>query len=386
MQHLSKKPTKPLAQYIMVGGFLGAGKTTAILKLAQHLKAHGRTVGLITNDQAAGLVDTQMERAEGFPVEEIAGGCFCCRFNSLVDASQRLAKVAQPDVFIAEPVGSCTDIMATVTIPMQKLYGDRYRLAPLTVLVDPNRIQRVLGIGGGQPFAPKVIYIYLKQLEEANIIVINKCDRIGTTELKNLQNTLAKKFPHAEVMTISARHGTGMEAWFDRVLSGELAASGIVDIDYLTYGAGEAMLGWLNATAQIQAKHAVDGNQLLQEIAQFLQKQLVALSAEVAHLKMALAGSDHDMAVVNLVSTDATPEQSLRLSQPITNGVLTLNLRAETTPDVLETIVRSLPAHMGHEHEIELTLMGLESFKPGQPNPTHRMDSDGVTHRPILKE
>ena len=46
------------ARYVMIGGFLGAGKTTAILKLAEHLKNKGKRVGLITNDQSVDLVDT----------------------------------------------------------------------------------------------------------------------------------------------------------------------------------------------------------------------------------------------------------------------------------------------------------------------------------------
>jgi Ni2+-binding GTPase involved in maturation of urease and hydrogenase len=74
------------AEYIMVGGFLGAGKTTALLRLAQHMTAQGRRVGLITNDQSYGLVDSVLVGAHGFPVEEITGGCFCCRFDSLIEA------------------------------------------------------------------------------------------------------------------------------------------------------------------------------------------------------------------------------------------------------------------------------------------------------------
>ena len=70
------------ARYIMVGGFLGAGKTTAILRLAEMLRDDGQRVGLITNDQSVNLVDTAVLAAHGFPVEEITGGCFCCRFNS----------------------------------------------------------------------------------------------------------------------------------------------------------------------------------------------------------------------------------------------------------------------------------------------------------------
>src|SRR5947209_19976532 len=145
--------------YLMIGGFLGAGKTTAILKLARHLSSEGRRVGLITNDQSVGLVDSVvLANGDEFPVEEITGGCFCCRFNSLLEASERLSETTRPDVFIAEPVGSCTDLVAAVSFPLRKIYGDAYRVAPLSVLVDPIRAERVLGLASGNSFSSKVLY------------------------------------------------------------------------------------------------------------------------------------------------------------------------------------------------------------------------------------
>ncbi len=107
----------------MIGGFLGAGKTTSVAALAQHLSDQDQKVGLITNDQGRELVDTAMLRSKGFATEEIPGGCFCCRFNSLVDAAGKLTESTRPDVFIAEPVGSCTDLVATVTYPLRRIYG-----------------------------------------------------------------------------------------------------------------------------------------------------------------------------------------------------------------------------------------------------------------------
>src|SRR5215207_3721608 len=174
------------ARYIMIGGFLGAGKTTAVAALAQRLTDQGLRVGLITNDQGSELVDTAMLRSKGFATEEIPGGCFCCRFNSLVDAAERLTAATQPDVFIAEPVGSCTDLVATVTYPLRRIYGDSFLIAPVSVLIDPVRAARVLGIESGGSFSEKVVYIYKKQLEEADIIVINKIDLLAPSRIQEL--------------------------------------------------------------------------------------------------------------------------------------------------------------------------------------------------------
>jgi G3E family GTPase len=70
-------------RFLMVGGFLGAGKTTTLGRLAQIYRQRGLNVGIVTNDQAANLVDTQLLRAHGHRVGEVAGGCFCCSFNDL---------------------------------------------------------------------------------------------------------------------------------------------------------------------------------------------------------------------------------------------------------------------------------------------------------------
>ena len=68
-----------------MGGFLGAGKTTLICQAARRLSQQGKKVGLIANDQAANLVDAAVLKETGAVVEEVAGGCFCCKFPDLID-------------------------------------------------------------------------------------------------------------------------------------------------------------------------------------------------------------------------------------------------------------------------------------------------------------
>lgn len=361
------------ADYVMVGGFLGAGKTTALLRLAEHFTGQGRRVGLITNDQSQGLVDTSMVNAQGYPVEEITGGCFCCRFNSLTDAADRLTRDAQPDVFLAEPVGSCTDLRATVQYPLRRLYGDGYRVAPLSVLVDPTRAARILGLESGRTFSPKVQYVYEKQLEEADLIVINKSDLLGDAQRDSLERALKARFEQADIVTVSARTGANLDDWFAR-LSGTLDSRPAMEVDYDLYADGEALLGWLNATCRLSASTPFDGNRFLQRFADDVQKRLADRGIEIAHFKMTLSpDTGNDLAVLNLVRTDSRSESVHRLADDVTGGDLIVNLRAEGDPDELKALAVAGLDRAAQEMGVATTVEHIEHFRPGRPEPTHRM-------------
>lgn len=364
------------ADYIMVGGFLGAGKTTALLRMAEHLTAQGRRVGLITNDQSRGLVDTALVNSQGFPVQEITGGCFCCRFNSLVAAAERLADVAKPDVFLAEPVGSCTDLRATVQYPLRRLYGDNYRIAPLSVLVDPVRALRMLGLESGKTFSPKVRYVYGKQLEEAEIIVVNKSDLIVPERLTVLTVALCTAYPEAELYSVSARTGADLDRWFARVAGTESDRRRAPLVDYEAYAEGEALLGWFNGTFDVTAGSLFDGNTFLWDVARSVRLRLVAQSIEIAHLKMVLTPDEHvgDVAALNLVSSDGEPELSHTLKDRLCAGELIVNLRGEGAPEALRNAVREALAGAAAELAAVVEIVHAEEFRPARPVPTHRMD------------
>jgi len=362
----------PKARYLMVGGFLGAGKTTAILQLAQRLHREGTRVGLITNDQSFGLVDTALLNSQGLPVEEITGGCFCCRFQSLMDAAGKLTQAAAPDVFIAEPVGSCTDLRAAVSYPLRRIYGDDYQIAPLSVLVDPVRARRILGLETGKAFSEKVLYVYDKQLEEADIIVINKTDLLDAAQLEKLQSALAAKYPKARVLAMSARTGEGTEAWHQTMLAGDMDLREAPEVDYEIYAEGEALLVWLNASARLDSAGSFDGNALLRSIADAIQARLEADGGEIAHLKMTLSPDEgNDIGVLNLVRGDGNPESIHQLQDEVESGELLINLRAEADPELLRDAVTAALKSLAPG--IRVTIEHTECFRPAKPQPTYRM-------------
>ena len=323
--------------------------------------------------RAPALVDSAIGRSKQFPVEEISGGCFCCKFDSLVDAARHLAEdpSARPDIFLAEPVGSCTDLVATVGLPLQAIYGGDFVVSPLSVVVDPVRALRVFQLEEGRGFSENVCYIYKKQLEEAGSIAINKTDLVSSEQLATLREFFEKEMPGVEIFEISARGREGLNPWFESILEGEMDAAKVLDIDYDQYGDGEALLGWLNATVEVAAEDEVDGNELLLELASALRTSMDERGYEVAHLKATVTPDDAptELAAVNLVRTESTPELSHRLVEPLESGELLLNIRAEAPPEDLEAATQAALAAIS---SAKLSVRRLEHFRPGKPQPTHR--------------
>ena len=357
-------------RFAMIGGFLGAGKTTTLARLARFYTRRGQKVGLVTNDQAADLVDTTSLRSQGFAVGEIAGACFCCRFNDLVETVGKLESAERPDIILAEPVGSCTDLVATVVQPLKDLYGLRFEVAPYVVLFKPSHGLRILKDEKKAGFSPKAAYIFRKQLEEADAIAINRLDELSPAATVELTGLIEKQFPGTPVLRVSARTGQGFDA-----LTALLDQEGnwgrkILDIDYDTYAEGEAEMGWLNSSIRVKADRpfALDG--LLLDVVSRLREALAGV-AEVAHLK-AIGLSDLSFGVANLVSSASQPELSLPSAGEISEFDLIVNARVAAAPEVLEQCVRAQVAEACAVAGAQAEFVTLQSFRPGRPMPTHR--------------
>jgi G3E family GTPase len=358
-------------RFVMVGGFLGAGKTTTLARLARHYHQRGQRIGLVTNDQAQGLVDTMSLRAQGFAVEEVPGACFCCRFNDLVGRVEQLQAGERPDVILAEPVGSCTDLVATVVQPLKDLYGNRFEVAPYAVLFKPSHGLRILRNESGTGFSPKAAYIFRKQLEEADAIVINRIDEIAGTELDEAAERVERLYPGTPILRVSAKTGRNFD-----LLTQFLDQQGdfgrrILDIDYDTYAEGEAELGWLNGSAHVKSgdKFALDS--LLLEVIARLRDALARQGLEVAHLK-AIGLSDLSFGVANLVSSHQQPEMSLPSHGYVSEADVIVNARVAADPAVLEQHVRRVVGEVCQSRGAEAQFVNMQSFRPGRPQPTHR--------------
>jgi Putative GTPases (G3E family) len=359
----------------LVGGFLGAGKTTALEALARELTRRGKRVGIVTNDQAAGLVDTQTLGRLQLPIAEVAGGCFCCRFEDLLDSAQRVLDRAPVDVLLCEPVGSCTDMAATVLEPLRRFYGGVLRLAPFTVLVDPARSEEMASLPAS------VAYIFEKQLEEADVLAVSKSDLLAEEEARRLATELGARHGKA-AFALSGWSGDGIAHWADLLLDeGESPIRALQSIDYDLYAEGEAELGWLNAAAEVTAVPSLDAGQFARDVLNRIQTVCAAERAAIAHVKASIAdGSDVLLARANLTQTEGTPVVAAGDADSLytSRATLTLNARVGIDPGILGGIVIEAVQGAAAEAGATARITSLQSFRPGYPRPPYRFAGPAV--------
>lgn len=353
---------------ILVGGFLGSGKTTLLWESARRLTGRGHSVGLVTNDQAPDLVDTAFLSRSGAGVREVSGSCFCCNFDGFTNAVRSLID-QKACIIIAEPVGSCTDLSATIMQPLKDKHPE-IDLAPLTVLVDPGRVREVLQEGDSIMHA-SALYILRLQMEEADHILLNKADTLDSGECNAMGDLVTTAFPAAKVGSVSAKTGDGVDVWLDAILADKAVAQRIVDVDYDRYAEGEAVLGWLNAVIQL---HAHDKNPGWRGVAECLLNRMYSSfkdrRAEIGHVKLAL-DSEGGQGTANLTRLDG--EITFRDFDSLTGdrASLILNARVQMSPYELETIVRKAVALL-EKDGVSAEILTLRCLMPGRPNPTHR--------------
>jgi len=364
-------------RFVLVGGFLGAGKTTLLQQAATRLAARGHRVALLVNDQAADLVDTAVLQETGAEVDEVSGGCFCCRFDDMVAAIDRLKLKARPDFIVAEPVGSCTDLSATVLQPLKQMYGRQVEPAPYSVLIDVKQVRALMRLkeryqapSGG--FPDDVLYIYRTQVEEADAIVLNKADLVAPADLEDLRLQLAAQFPDTPIVAISALSGEGVDRWLDLVCEGRPAGRKIAAVDYDTYAAGEAALGWMNAAATLRADAAVDWISLARQLLESVQTAVQRAGGQIGHLKLFLTGRGRGHVAGNVTSNDGPAALRGSLAQDARQVSLLLNARVRIHAEQLRDIAEASLQAVAARHGVEAEISNMRSFFPSRPVPTHR--------------
>lgn len=179
---------------LVFAGFLGSGKTTLILALAEQLAAAGIRTCFIVNEVGEVGIDQQVMRDGGLEVYEITAGCICCQLTiDLVTTLQEIATRFQPEVVIVEASGVATP--AGILGALSHYAGPPLAGIHTVTVVDPTRIEPLLAV---------MTPLIEGQIQGADEIVITKLDEATPDEVDIARGAAERLRPEAPVHAISA--------------------------------------------------------------------------------------------------------------------------------------------------------------------------------------
>ncbi len=184
-------------QIIIIGGFLGSGKTTTLLNLGKTLTEQGHKIAIIVNEIGEVGLDGTILSTSGIQTREITDGCICCTLKiSMEYTLQNLKEEYEPDAIIIEPTGLAFPRQIKDDLEIIDLEGLTF--APLVNIVDGTRFSAEIRQ------APKFIQT---QIEDAEILVINKIDIAPEEKVEAVFNALQEINPEATILRTSATEG-----------------------------------------------------------------------------------------------------------------------------------------------------------------------------------
>lgn len=336
----------------LLGGFLGSGKTTAIRQACRLLAKRHMPTAVITNDQGSRLVDGDLFTHLGIPSGQVTNGCFCCNYNELDAAIRYLVKHDTPAIIFAESVGSCTDLVATVLKPLLQRHPEWQ--PTVTVFADAQLLT-----GNPAGFDETVHYIYNKQLEEAKVIVVSRIDLLKNPA--RLKTQLQSRYPGKTILYQNSFNEEHIARWLQTLDTVTFNDAGSLDIDYDTYGAGEAKLAWLDQQLEITSP-----GKTAQHAALALIEKLTETNHPIGHLKFLL---DNDTKI-SITATGATDQAKPRAAEKAT---LLINARIQTEPETLSAEIATAIAETEKTSACTIRTISESCFQPGYPRPTHRV-------------
>lgn len=357
MQHGENAPTR----FVVLGGYLGAGKTTLAAALGKELRSkHGKSVAIITNDQGNVLVDTEYMKDAGFDVKDVLGGCFCANFGEFVKNARTLVSTGRPDVIIAEPIGTSTAILGSVVAPLRSMYPDEFQVSPFFVIVDGTRAAEVLkrpegfGLGGGK-------LIPSHQVREAEYVLISKADRLNEEDANKAVGLVKNEVSDAEVIVCSAFSRKNLDKVIDIILSDAVSTKEPKDVDQRMFAVEKASMGWFNANAKLVAEGKLDINAF---VTSFMRKVASDFPPEsIGHVKVMIT-SPTASAKMSLVE-DRMQVDGLKGGRYFTGeGKLVLNARVTASPNELKKAFEKAIADTALETGAKVAEMGEACFTP----------------------
>jgi G3E family GTPase len=162
---MTSKETRSPIPLVVIGGYLGAGKTTMVNALLTNTR--DRRITVLVNDFGSINIDAALIRDRIDDVIGLENGCVCCSIGGkLMETLIEIgAREHRPDLLVIEASG----VSDPVRIAQVGMLDRAYRLSSIVVAVDAEHIETTLA-------DPYVGDIARRQIEGATALVLTKTD------------------------------------------------------------------------------------------------------------------------------------------------------------------------------------------------------------------
>lgn len=188
----------------LIMGFLGVGKTTAILDLFKQ-KPKNENWAVLVNEFGKIGIDGAIYSAAGITVKEIAGGCLCCAVGLPFTVSvNRLLKEERPDRLLIEPTGlghpkKVLDMLAAGS------FKEVLELRASICLVDPEKLKDSRYI---------THETFIDQIALSDVLVANKMD-LADSDATSLFQQWANNSRPEKALIAQTQQGQLDITWLD---------------------------------------------------------------------------------------------------------------------------------------------------------------------------
>lgn len=355
-------------KFILTGGFLGSGKTTAIVAAAQLLLSQHKKVAVITNDQGDQQVDGGFVKSFDIPTREVSNGCFCCNYYQLDAHLESLQYQDQPNIIFAESVGSCADLIATVAKPLSSLREDLEIV--ITIFADAELLLSM--IEGRATFTEESIrYIYKKQLEEADLLILNKTDLLEPHQLTKVDALIQSEYPGKIILHQNSLTKEGITSWLNALENFKPEKRASLAIDYNIYAEGESKLAWLDKSITVITTQG-NAMDVVSRIIGSIFGQIQSNRFVIGHLKF-LVETESTKEKISFTTTSTSADVTLK-KQDSNFVKLLINARVETNPEALEKLVDGILIKIEETCGCTIASYRWSVFRPEYPRPIHRID------------
>lgn len=190
----------------IIGGFLGSGKTTLIIKIADFYISQGKKVTILVNEIGEIGVDNERISAGGLNSVMLDGGCICCTLTgSLQSTVRNIEKEFHPDVLLIEPTGLA--LPHNVQSIVRGLIIDEECL-DIIGICDANRFETLL---------EKKEDFLKAQLSHSDMLLITKKDITEFEKVFDVSSWLRELCPGKPIYMVSGETGEGLQEVFSNL-------------------------------------------------------------------------------------------------------------------------------------------------------------------------